>query len=66
MAKLGFLVFLAFVAAGVWAAIEIFSYGKASGWPMLGSLALAIPVSGAIVFAGVLANGALGFFARRG
>lgn len=66
MAKLGFLVFLGFVAAGVWAAIEIFSYGAANGWPLIGSMALAIPVSGFIAFAGALANGALGFFARRG
>ncbi|MCV9940891.1 hypothetical protein OIU35_31460 [Boseaceae bacterium BT-24-1] len=60
MAKIGFLVFLGFVISGLWVALEIFSYGSTKGWPMIGSMALAIPVSGVIIFIGVLVNGAIG------
>lgn len=62
MAQVGFLVFIGFVIAGLWAAMEIFSYGASNGWPMIGSMALAIPIAGAIVFTGVLVNGAIGKF----
>jgi hypothetical protein len=65
MAWVGFFVFLAFLLAGLFAGMEIHGYGSANGWPALWSFALAIPVSGLIVFAGVLANGAIGFLAKR-
>lgn len=65
MALLGFAVFLIIAVIGFIAGMEVYSHAITQDWPAVVRFVAVSLVSGGIIFAGVLVNGAIGSYARK-